>query len=279
MMQPVEPGHTGELSDAGAAGLVALSARPERALLAFDYDGTLAPIVLDPAVAYPQLGCRAALGAAAVVFGTVAIVSGRSAGGVVDLLDLSAPDAPALIVFGVHGREVWSRAAGQQAAPPHPGLAAARGELDALFGVLAPGVLIEDKGRSLAVHFRACDDPRAASATGREPVVRLAERCGLEVLPGRLVLELLGPGPDKGDAFRELAAGAHAVCFVGDDLADLAAFRVVDTLRQDGVPGLKVAVANPESPAPAAAADLVLDDPAAVVKWLVTITAVASRGG
>jgi trehalose 6-phosphate phosphatase len=274
-----ESGELGELSNAGVAGLAALSARPGDAVLAFDYDGTLAPIVLDPAAAWPQPGARAALGAAAAVFGTVAIISGRTALGVVELLDLAAPDAPALTVVGVHGREIWSRATGLEPTPPHPGLTAARAQLGALLAALAPGVRIEDKGQSLAIHFRACGDPRSALAAAGERVRRLAQRCGLEVLPGRLVLELLGPGPDKGDAFRELANRARAVCFVGDDVADLAAFAAIDALRAQGVPGLKVAVANPESPGPAAAADLVRSDPAAVVEWLTMITAVASRGG
>ncbi|HEX3827411.1 MAG TPA: trehalose-phosphatase [Sporichthyaceae bacterium] len=268
-----------ELTAAGGAWSAALAAHPERALVALDYDGTLAPIVVDPSRAHPQPGAREALGAAAAVFGTVAIVSGRAALGVVELLDLAAPDAPAVAVVGVHGRQMWSRAAGLQPAAPHPGLASAGAGLGRLLAGLAPGVRIEDKGHSLAIHFRACADPQVASAAAREPVVRLAEGCGLEVLSGRLVLELLGPGPDKGVAFRELAAGAQAVCFIGDDLADLAAFTAIDALRKEGVPGLKVAVANPESSAPAAAADLVLEDPAAVVEWLLTITAVASRGG
>ncbi len=268
-----------ELTAAGRAGLAALTAHPERALMALDYDGTLAPILLVPSQAHPQPGAADALGAAALVFGTVAIVSGRTALGVVELLDLAAPDAPAVRVVGVHGREMWSRVAGLQPAPPHRGLASARAGLGRLLDGLAPGVRIEDKGHSLAIHFRACTDPQVASTAAREAVDRLAEGCGLEVLPGRLVLELLGPGPDKGDAFRELAADASAVCFVGDDIADLAAFAAIDALRRDGVPGLKVAVANPESPAPAAAADLVLDDPAAVVEWLAMITVVASRGG
>jgi trehalose 6-phosphate phosphatase len=258
---------------AAAAGLAALRARRQQALLALDYDGTLAPIVLDPAAAHPQPGCRDALRAAAAVFGAVAILSGRSAAGVVRLLDLDAPDAPALSVVGVHGHQTWSANLGLQHRPPHPGLRRARADLEDLLDVLGSGVRVEDKGHSLAVHFRGCPVPAVAAAAGAELIGRLAERHGLDVQAGRLVLELLGPGSDKGAALRQLAGCARAVCYVGDDLADLAAFAVVDELRGAGVPGLKVAVANVESRAPAAAADLVLADPAAVVDFIVALTA------
>jgi trehalose 6-phosphate phosphatase len=246
--------------------------------VALDYDGTLAPIVLDPAAAHPQSGAREALRGAAAVFRTVAIVSGRAVAGLIELLDLAAPDAPAVTVVGVHGHETWSRTTGVRPAAPHPGLGPARAELARLVPGLAPGVRLEDKGHSLAVHFRGCADPAAAACGAHDAVVGVAATSGLEVRPGRLVLELIAPGQDKGVALRELAVDAAAVCFVGDDLADLAAFAAVDALRQAGVPGLTVAVANPESPAPARQADLVLADPAAVVAFLGDLTAVASRG-
>jgi trehalose 6-phosphate phosphatase len=257
-------------------------------LLALDYDGTLAPIVLDPAAARPQSGARAALAAAAGVFGRVALVSGRAASSLVELLDLTARDAPAVTVIGVHGRESWPPEPTNFGLRPRPSdapegrrhtqkMKRALGELEALVASLPAGVRIEDKGHSLGVHLRGCADAAAAAVDSTAAVRAVAQRCGLEVLPGRLVLELLEPGPDKGTALRDLVGDARAVCFVGDDVADLAAFAVVDQLRAAGVPGLKVAVANPESPAPAAAADLVLADPGAVVNFLTAITGGTSR--
>jgi trehalose 6-phosphate phosphatase len=64
---------------AGRSGLVALIAEPARALVAVDFDGTLAPIVVDPDDARPASGAAEALAALAARIGTVAIVTGRPA--------------------------------------------------------------------------------------------------------------------------------------------------------------------------------------------------------
>ncbi len=65
--------------DAGQACLAAISADPAHALIATDYDGTLAPIVDDPAAAGPAPGAVAAPGPAGGRAGTVAVITGRDA--------------------------------------------------------------------------------------------------------------------------------------------------------------------------------------------------------
>jgi trehalose 6-phosphate phosphatase len=69
---------------------------------------------------------------------------------------------------------------------------------------------------------------------------------------------------------RRLAAerGARSVLFCGDDLGDLAAFGAVRELRARGIPGCAVASLSAESPRVAEAADLVVDGPAGIVRFL-----------
>jgi trehalose 6-phosphate phosphatase len=138
-------------SEAGQAGLAALLQAPGRALIALDYDGTLAPIVSDPMAARPHPGAAAALRALAPLAGTLAVISGRPAREAVTLGGLD--QIPGLIVLGLYGRQRWE--AGTLTAPPAPpGVAAARRELPAVLAAAgAPeGTWTEDKGDALAVH-------------------------------------------------------------------------------------------------------------------------------
>lgn len=64
-------------TEAGRAGLAALLQAPRRALIALDYDGTLAPIVADPAAARAHPGAAAALSRLAPLVGTLAVITGR----------------------------------------------------------------------------------------------------------------------------------------------------------------------------------------------------------
>jgi trehalose 6-phosphate phosphatase len=248
----------------GQAGLDALLAAPGRALIASDFDGTLSPIVPDPAAAWAYPGTAATLASLAPLVGTVAIITGRPTAEAVALGGFS--DVPGLIVLGHYGAERWE--AGTVTAAPVPaGLAEARRLLP---GIIGPGVRIEDKGTALAVHTRQAPDPPAALAALRQPLERLAGQTRLALEPGRLVLELRAPGMDKGGALRALATErkARSVLFCGDDLGDLAAFAAVRALREEGIPGCVVASATPEAPQVAEAADLVVNGPAGVVGLL-----------
>ena len=246
-----------------------MAADPAHALIATDYDGTLAPIVDDPAKASPAPGAAAALARLAGRVGTIAVITGRAAADAVSLGGLA--EVPGLIVLGHYGAQRWQ--AGVLSAPAvAPGVQTVRETLPGLLKeVAAPeGTAVEDKGTSLAVHTRRTADPAAALALLREPLKRLADSTGLTVEPGRLVLELRPPGMDKGAALRALAAerGAQAVLFSGDDLGDLTAFAAIRRLRADGIPGCAVASESPETPQVAEAADLVVDGPPGIVQFL-----------
>ncbi len=256
----------------GRAGLDALLADPRHALLAVDFDGTLAPIVDRPGDARAHPGAVPALAALAQSVGTLAVITGRPAADAVDLGGFEA--VPGLIVIGHYGWQRWQDGELTAAAAP-PAVAAARG---ALPGVLreagAPeGTWVEDKAHAVAVHTRGTADPEAALGRLRDPLGELAASLGLAAEPGRFVIELRPPGVDKGAALTGLVAerAARSVLFCGDDLGDLPAFAAVRELRAHGVPGCAVASASTESPQVAAAADLVVAGPDGVVGLLTAI--------
>lgn len=262
---PSRPAAVQPRTDAGRQGLGALRADPARSLVALDYDGTLAPVVADPSAAVPAPGAVAALTALAPRVGRVALVTGRPADVAVSLSGLG--DLPGLVVLGQYGLQRWE--AGSLTSPAEaPGLAALRGLVPGL--LTAEGAVLEDKGLSLVVHTRGCADPAGAQDRLRAPLAGLAAVHGLEVHPGRHVLELRVPGADKGGALLGLAEPPpSAVLFAGDDVGDLAAFDAVDRLREAGVPGVTVCSASDEGPqALQERADVVVDGPHGLVALL-----------
>ncbi|WP_371670623.1 trehalose-phosphatase [Streptomyces sp. NBC_00289] len=263
----------------GRDGLAALVARPGRAVIALDFDGTLAPIVADPEQARAHPDAVPALALLAPKVASVAVVTGRPAevavrhGGFAGV-----PGLEHLVVLGHYGAERWDAVSGTVTAPPpHPGVAAVRAELPGLLDAAGAGqgTWIEEKGRAVAVHTRRAADPQATFEALRTPLGGLAARHGLIVEPGRLVLELRPPGMDKGvallDHVRE--TGAASVLYAGDDLGDLPAFTAVDKLRSDGTPGLLVCSGSDEVSELRERADLVVDGPAGVVELLTRLAA------
>jgi trehalose 6-phosphate phosphatase len=253
----------------GQAGLDAILADPAHALIATDFDGTLSPIVSDPALASAAPGAADALSRLAASAGTVAIITGRPAVQAVALGGLTRVGG--LIVLGHYGAERWEAGLLTASAAP-AGVEIARGALPGLLAAnhAAEGTTIEDKGTAVAVHTRQAADPDAALARLREPLGALAAEADLALEPGRFVLELRPRGADKGAALKALAneRAARSVLFCGDDLGDLAAFAAVSALRADGVPGCTVCSRSPEAPQVAAAADIVVEGPAGVVNLL-----------
>ena len=253
----------------GQAGLAALIAQPRRSLIAVDFDGTLAPIVEDPAAARATPAATAALARLAELAGTVAIVTGRPAADAASFAGVAA--VRGVIVLGHYGLQRWER--GQLSSPePPPGLSEARADLAAALAAAgaAEGTFVEDKGEALAVHTRRTAEPQAELDRIRGPLAVLAARTGLALEPGRLVLELRPPGTDKGAAIAELAAerAPSSILFCGDDLGDRPAFAAVRELRANGTPGLLVCSASAEVRDLAAEADLVVDGPDGVAALL-----------
>jgi trehalose 6-phosphate phosphatase len=258
----------------GKEGLAALLAEPRRAVVALDFDGTLAPIVPDPDSARAHPGAVPAFARLAPLIGSVAVVTGRAAGVAVRYGGFAGvPGLEHLVVLGHYGAERWDAVSADVHAPaPHPGVIAVRAELPGVLDGIGAwqGTWIEDKGRSIAVHTRRTADPEAAFEALDAPLRELADRHGLIVEPGRMVLELRPPGMDKGvaltDYLREVDAGP--VLYAGDDLGDLSAFDAIEARRADGHPGLLVCSGSEEVTALAERADLIVDGPPGVVALL-----------
>jgi trehalose 6-phosphate phosphatase len=259
-------------TEAGRAGWAALRAAPERALVALDYDGVLAPIVDEPSEAWPAPGAVEALQRLAGRVGTLAVVTGRPAEVVVRLGGLDRVSG--LLVEGQYGAERWED--GTLTTPDEPpGVTGLRAELPAALAAAGadPAVWVEDKRLALVVHTRRAADPDAELDRLAPAVRRLAADHGLEAHPGKLVLELRPPGFDKGGVLRRLVgtAAPGAVLFAGDDVGDLPAFAVVEELRAAGTPGLAVASASAEAAEVAERADLAVDGPPGVVALLAAL--------
>ena len=275
-------------------------------VVGLDYDGTLAPIVPDPAAAVIHPEAPDMLVALAGQVRAVVVLTGRPAGQAVALggLEALADRLPAdglLLVLGQYGHERWDSDARTTTSPPPPaGLAALAEELpDLLAGCDAADAFVEDKGLALAVHTRRLPEPQAAFERLHPVLAEAANRHGLHLEPGRMVLELRAPGMNKGDALRAAAAEleAGALVFAGDDLGDVEAFRAVAALREGGLPGrdegalpgraegalpgrdegglpgLLVCSGSEEQEALVELADLVVDGPAGVVDFLRRLTA------
>ncbi|MFI1257064.1 trehalose-phosphatase [Streptomyces netropsis] len=268
------------VTPAGRDGLAALLARPGRAVVALDFDGTLADIVPDPEQARAHPGAVPVLTRLAPRLGSIAVVTGRPAGVAVRYGGFAGvPGLEHLVVLGHYGAERWDAVTGTVHAPaPHPGVAAVQAELPGVLdrsggwrGTWVETAHIENKGgRAIAVHTRRAPDPQAAFDALRGPLEELAERHGLILEPGRMVLELRPPGMDKGVALAEYLreVDASAVLYAGDDLGDLAAFAAVEKLRSEGLPGTLVCSGSSEVAELAERADLVVDGPSGVVELL-----------
>jgi trehalose 6-phosphate phosphatase len=255
------------------AVVTALVAQPAGGLVAFDYDGTIAPIVPRPEDAMPAAGAIDAVRRLVARVGTVAIVTGRPVHQLLELSGLGAVDGlDRLVICGHYGLERWDGAQRRLLEPPpDPRVAEARELLTRLVALCPPGVTVEDKRHSVAVHTREAADPLAALAEVRPAIDELALETDLELVPGRLVIELRPTGTDKGQTLQQLISEREpsAVVFIGDDLGDGPAFDVVEDVRATGTPAAAVFSDSPEgSDALRDRADLVVDGPVGVVRFL-----------
>ncbi|HEU4585388.1 MAG TPA: trehalose-phosphatase [Gemmatimonadaceae bacterium] len=262
-----------------------LAGRPLAVLL--DVDGTLAPIAPRPEEAAVPTETRKVVAAlAALPDVRVALVSGRAAADARRMVGVAN-----VWVIGNHGFEVVSPDGGEL---PEPELEPWRSAIARAARTIAPlvapvpGVLLEDKGWTLSIHYRLADPkvvPRLV-----ESVERVAEPLGLRVMRGKMVVEVRPDvRVDKGTAVLRLATQLGALArrgddvdggdpdaaaddasgsavFVGDDRTDEDAFRA---LRSRSARVVTVRVTHGEEMA--TAAEFSVEDPAAVrsfLEWL-----------
>ncbi|MEO6884679.1 MAG: trehalose-phosphatase [Jatrophihabitantaceae bacterium] len=249
-----------------------IRANVDGALIALDFDGTLAPIVPDPADSRPVDGIVAALTELAQRGAQIAVITGRDAQTVLGLSGLDV--VPRIIIEGLYGAETWHR--GELTTPPTPAvIKTLRLRLPGALADADPDVWVEDKRLSLVVHGRLAADPEAVLAPLQAPVAALAEELGLDVHAGRGVIELRLPGFDKGGALCRLVERSRptAVLFAGDDVGDLPAFAEIAALRDAGTQAWGIGVRSVEVPELNAAADVYADGPTALAALLIDLAA------
>ena len=243
--------------------------RPDRAAIVTDFDGTLAPIVDDPAESRPLPDVVDVLHRLAHRYARVAVVSGRPAAFIAEHLRLHQceedGECRGLLVSGLYGLE---KAEGAEVTP-HPDAEEWRKTVDQVSeqaeGEAPDGVFVEHKGLSVTLHYRNAPDHEDWV---REWAEERSEGTGLASQAGRMSFELRPPvEADKGSAVAELVSGLEAACFAGDDRGDLPAFEALDRLaRDEGMAILKVGVRSDESPPELLEeADLEVDGPEGVV--------------
>jgi trehalose 6-phosphate phosphatase len=227
-----------------------------------DIDGTILDFAPSPQQVFVPAGLRETLTRLdALTAGAVALVSGRS------LNDVDLIFSPLQIAaIGGHGAELRATGGGQAVQRARPLPAALKRKLIAIRD-LGPGILAEDKGYSLALHYRLApaqgDAVRAAVAT----ICAAAAPGTVEVLPGKLVVEIKAAGINKANAVCELMdyapfAGRNPI-FIGDDITDEPVFGAIS---QFGGLGFSVGRVAPD-------VNGHFDKPESVRAWLARIAA------
>ena len=225
--------------------------------LFLDVDGSLFEFSVDPSSTRASPAQRSILQRVSrFLDGAVALVSGRS----IAMLDrIFEPLAP--VASGLHGLEMRTgiridRGAMSDGRQLRSFIDDAQQRFAAL-----PGVLVEDKQDSFALHWRAAPDAAdRLTSYARQVVERLEGYC---LQPGNHVIEVRPEGPHKGDAISrfmlEAPFAARVPVFVGDDLTDEPGFEVVNAGG-----GVSILVGT----RPGSVALHALQDPAAVWAWL-----------
>jgi trehalose 6-phosphate phosphatase len=185
-------------------------------LLAFDFDGTLAPIVANRHEAAMR-GRTARLFTEVCARYPSAVISGRAKADVARRLN----GARVRYLVGNHGLEPGTRLGTfeRQVVRAHPQLQAALADV--------PGIDIENKRYSLAVHYRRSREKARAREAIRRAVAALP--VAMRTIPGKLVINVVpDAAPSKGDALVALRerSDADIALYVGDDVTDEDVFRL-----------------------------------------------------
>jgi trehalose 6-phosphate phosphatase len=192
-----------------------------------DIDGTILDIAPTPGAVIVPASLRQTLTRLSrETGGALALVSGRSLG---DIDILFAPLR--LPAIGCHGAEIRPSANDDpEMEHAHPLDGRLRDQLAEL-AVGAPGILVEDKGYSLAVHYRLAPEQEGRVKQAVAAIKADWPKERIEVLPGKSVVEIKSAGVHKGAGVRELMrhkpfAGRRPI-FIGDDTTDESAFAVM----------------------------------------------------
>src|SRR3954454_5928420 len=259
-------------ADALAELLAPLRRNPARSAILTDVDGTIAPIVTDPAEARVPEETRRLLRTLAERYALVGCLSGRR---VLDARRIVGLDE--LAYSGNHGFELLLP--GDTEVRPDPSLDGHEADAPRFVEGLdsaeleRAGIRTEDKGAIVALHWRGAPNETAAESLAHE-IANAAEWEGLVPHRGRKVLEIRpNVAINKGIAVAALipARPIEAALYGGDDRTDVDAFAALRTLQEDGEleTAVCIAVASDESPPEVSqVADLTVPGPDGFVRVL-----------
>lgn len=196
-----------------------------------DLDGTLTPLQATPHAVGPDAERRHLIDSLnARLLGRFAVISGRAVADLDRVLEGRVTP-----LAGVHGLQRRTAAGKLVVARPAPTLPEARNALYR-FAADRPGLIVEDKGQAIALHYR--NDPSARKAS-LMLAGQLARDLALEQQDGDMVVELKSRGPDKGQAIQAFMAeppfAGFTPIYIGDDLTDESGFEAVQELGGFGV--------------------------------------------
>ncbi|MFZ3311243.1 MAG: trehalose-phosphatase, partial [Xanthobacteraceae bacterium] len=166
-----------------------------RCAMLLDIDGTILDLAPSPQQVWVPTGLRQTLARLhALTGGALALVSGRP------LRDIDLIFSPLeLAAIGGHGAELRATANAAPVMRAKPLDAALKRRLAAI-AELGPGILAEDKGYSLALHFRLAPERAEAVRAAVDKVCAGLAPGEVDVLPGKLVVEIKQPGINKANA-------------------------------------------------------------------------------
>jgi len=228
-----------------------LPAPLSRFAILLDVDGTILDLAPTPREVFVSHALRDTLARLwERTEGGTAFVSGRP----VSELDLifSPLQLPAI---GGHGAELRTIAG---AAPEAPRLHPLDPTLKRQFAAIAeagPGIILEDKGYSLALHYRLAPDKEDLVRAAAAKICAGVKGASIELLPGKLVVEIKQAGFTKATAVRELMTyprfASRRPIFLGDDVTDLGVFEILPDFDGIGisvgrnVPGIEARFGEP----------------------------------
>src|SRR5437588_163441 len=203
----------------------------DQTAILLDIDGTLLDLVPTPREVWVPPGLAKTLNRLLErTSGALALVSGRSLN---DIDLIFAPEQfPA--VAG-HGAEMRLSTDGEAVATQAPPMDKELKRRLAAIAKLSPGILLEDKGYSLALHYRLAPHAEKAIYEAVSLIRADLPNAPIEVLPGKCVCEIKHSGCTKASGVRELMTHApfkgRRPLFIGDDVTDESVFAIMPDLN------------------------------------------------
>jgi trehalose 6-phosphate phosphatase len=229
---PLQQDHpsSGNASPKAAGTPGALPRRLDQCALLLDIDGTLLDLAPTPREVWVPPGLAETLsGLLARTAGALALVSGRSLN---DIDLIFAPEQfPAV---GGHGAEMRISTDSESVATHAPPMDKELKRRLAAIAKLSPGILLEDKGYSLALHYRLAPHAEKAIYEAVSLIRADLPNAPIEVLPGKCVCEIKHSGFNKASGVLELMThepfrGRQPI-FIGDDVTDESVFAIMPDL-------------------------------------------------